>query len=50
MYKAYIEPDLETAHIRITNNFNPFNGFQCPTYILKVNFHLIGVFVIVVTS
>lgn len=36
MYKAFIEPDLETAHIKITNKFNPFTGFQNPTYILKV--------------
>ncbi|KAJ1404931.1 P-loop containing nucleoside triphosphate hydrolase [Sesbania bispinosa] len=35
MYKAYIEPDLQTAHIKIINKFNPFNGFQSPTYILK---------------
>ncbi|KAK7275088.1 hypothetical protein RIF29_16195 [Crotalaria pallida] len=35
MYKAYIEPDLQTAHIKITNKFNPFTGFQSPTYILK---------------
>ncbi|OIW21642.1 hypothetical protein TanjilG_06946 [Lupinus angustifolius] len=35
MYKAYIEPDLQTAHIKITNKFNPFIGFQSPTYILK---------------
>lgn len=35
MYKAYIEPDLETAHIKIINKFNPFSGFQTPTYILK---------------
>lgn len=35
MYKAFIEPDLQTAHIRIINKFNPFTGFQCPTYILK---------------
>ncbi|EXB44949.1 Uridine-cytidine kinase C [Morus notabilis] len=35
MYKAFIEPDLETAHIKITNKFNPFTGFQSPTYILK---------------
>lgn len=37
MYKAYIEPDLQTAHIKITNKFNPFFGFQSPTYILKVS-------------
>lgn len=37
MYKAYIEPDLRTAHIKITNKFNPFFGFQSPTYILKVS-------------
>ncbi|OMO93667.1 Uridine kinase [Corchorus capsularis] len=35
MYKAFIEPDLQTAHIKITNKFNPFSGFQSPTYILK---------------
>ncbi|CAL6351198.1 unnamed protein product [Bathycoccus prasinos] len=35
MYKAYIEPDLRTAHLRIVNSFNPFAGFQDPTYILK---------------
>ncbi|KAG5521301.1 hypothetical protein RHGRI_033750 [Rhododendron griersonianum] len=35
MYKAFIEPDLQTAHIRIINKFNPFTGFQSPTYILK---------------
>ncbi|KAJ4840628.1 Inorganic pyrophosphatase ttm2 [Turnera subulata] len=35
MYKAFIEPDLKTAHIKITNKFNPFSGFQTPTYILK---------------
>ncbi|XP_059445268.1 inorganic pyrophosphatase TTM2 [Corylus avellana] len=35
MYKAFIEPDLQTAHIKITNKFNPFTGFQTPTYILK---------------
>uniref|UniRef100_A0A0D6QQZ7 CYTH domain-containing protein n=1 Tax=Araucaria cunninghamii TaxID=56994 RepID=A0A0D6QQZ7_ARACU len=35
MYKAYIEPDLQTAHIKIKNKFNPFSGFQTPTYILK---------------
>ncbi|KAK9064694.1 hypothetical protein SSX86_016076 [Deinandra increscens subsp. villosa] len=35
MYKAFIEPDLKTAHIRIVNKFNPFTGFQSPTYILK---------------
>lgn len=39
MYKAFIEPDLQTAHIKIINKFNPFTGFQSPTYILKVNFH-----------
>ncbi|XP_010551329.1 PREDICTED: uridine-cytidine kinase C [Tarenaya hassleriana] len=35
MYKAFIEPDLQTAHVRIINKFNPFTGFQSPTYILK---------------
>ena len=36
MYKAFIEPDLQTAHLKIINKFNPFSGFQNPTYILKV--------------
>ncbi|KAJ7521313.1 hypothetical protein O6H91_19G047600 [Diphasiastrum complanatum] len=35
MYKVFIEPDLQTAHIKIVNKFNPFSGFQNPTYILK---------------
>ncbi|KAG4390640.1 hypothetical protein GLYMA_05G016700v4 [Glycine max] len=35
MYKAFIEPDLQTAHLKIINKFNPFSGFQNPTYILK---------------
>ncbi|KAL5183196.1 Uridine-cytidine kinase C [Glycine soja] len=35
MYKAFIEPDLKTAHLKIINKFNPFSGFQNPTYILK---------------
>ncbi|XP_016722766.2 inorganic pyrophosphatase TTM2 isoform X3 [Gossypium hirsutum] len=35
MYKAFIEPDLQTAHIKVVNKFNPFTGFQSPTYILK---------------
>lgn len=35
MYKAFIEPDLQKAHIKIVNKFNPFTGFQSPAYILK---------------
>eukprot|EP00850_Spirogloea_muscicola_P012691 SM000083S22738 [mRNA] locus=s83:264280:268574:+ [translate_table: standard] len=35
MYKAFIEPDLQTAHLKIINKFNPFSGFQNATYILK---------------
>ena len=35
MYKAFIEPDLKAAHLRIHNPFNPFSGFMHPTYILK---------------
>ncbi len=35
MYKAFIEPDLKAAHLRIHNPFNPFSGFMSPTYILK---------------
>ncbi|KAL0801771.1 hypothetical protein Bca101_056947 [Brassica carinata] len=34
-YKASLEPDLETAHIKIQNKFNHFGGFHNPTYILK---------------
>ncbi|KAF8111373.1 hypothetical protein N665_0076s0346 [Sinapis alba] len=34
-YTALIEPDLLTAHIRITNKFDPFTGFQNPTFSLK---------------
>lgn len=40
MYKAFIEPDLQTAHIKIVNKFNPFSGFQNATYILKSGVHL----------
>jgi len=35
MYKAFIEPDLATAHLAIQNTFNPFSGFATPTYVLK---------------
>jgi hypothetical protein len=35
MYKAFIEPDLKAAQLRIHNPFNPFSGFMSPTYILK---------------
>ncbi|KMT08358.1 hypothetical protein BVRB_6g140410 isoform A [Beta vulgaris subsp. vulgaris] len=35
MYKVFIEPDLETAHIKIVNKFNPFSGFENATFILK---------------
>ncbi|KAF6161181.1 hypothetical protein GIB67_007822 [Kingdonia uniflora] len=35
MYKTFIEPDLQMVHIKIVNKFNPFTGFQKPTYILK---------------
>lgn len=45
MYKAFIEPDLKTAHIKIINKFNPFAGFQNPTYVLKVqHFDLLSEF------
>ncbi|GJW84694.1 putative ribonuclease H-like domain-containing protein, partial [Tanacetum coccineum] len=32
MYKAFIEPDLKTAHNRLVNKLNPFTEFQSPTY------------------
>jgi uridine kinase len=36
MYKAYIEPDLQTAQLRIRNEWNPFTGLvQQPTYTIK---------------
>ena len=35
MYKAFIEPDLRTAHLKVVNSFNPFAGFRIRTYILK---------------
>ena len=36
MFKAYIEPDLAAAAIRIRNSFNPFGGFlSSATYTLK---------------
>ncbi|KAK2078989.1 hypothetical protein QBZ16_002679 [Prototheca wickerhamii] len=35
MYKAFIEPDLEQAQLRVYNSFNPFSGFMSPTFILK---------------
>eukprot|EP00240_Pyramimonas_obovata_P001833 CAMPEP_0118935894 /NCGR_PEP_ID=MMETSP1169-20130426/15892_1 /TAXON_ID=36882 /ORGANISM="Pyramimonas obovata, Strain CCMP722" /LENGTH=454 /DNA_ID=CAMNT_0006878973 /DNA_START=202 /DNA_END=1563 /DNA_ORIENTATION=+ len=35
MYKIHIEPDLESAHLRIVNHFNPFSGLQNATYTLK---------------
>lgn len=36
MYKAFIEPDLNKAQIKIVNKFNPFSGLLNPYYILKV--------------
>jgi hypothetical protein len=35
MYKAFIEPDLQLAQLKIQNSFNPFTGFMNATYILK---------------
>lgn len=35
MYKAFIEPDLRSAQLRIYNAFNPFSGFMNAFYILK---------------
>ena len=40
MYKAFIEPDLAKAHLRISNTFNPFSGFMDATYILKSAKHV----------
>jgi CxxC motif-containing protein len=37
MYKAFIEPCLRSAHIRVINNFNPFAGFKEPVQILKTD-------------
>eukprot|EP00882_Tetradesmus_deserticola_P011951 GHRQ01012648.1.p1 GENE.GHRQ01012648.1~~GHRQ01012648.1.p1 ORF type:complete len:455 (+),score=199.18 GHRQ01012648.1:129-1493(+) len=35
MYKAFIEPDLNAAQLKIHNSFNPFTGFMNATHILK---------------
>ncbi|GBF98882.1 phosphoribulokinase uridine kinase [Raphidocelis subcapitata] len=35
MYKAFIEPDLATAQLRIYNSFNPFAGLMDAAHILK---------------
>jgi uridine kinase/adenylate cyclase class IV len=35
MYKAFIEPDLVTAQLRIYNSFNPFAGLMDASHILK---------------
>ena len=37
MFRVFIEPDLQTAHLRIVNAFNPFAGFAAPTYVLKAD-------------
>lgn len=33
MYKAFIEPDLRSAHLRVVNSFNPFAGFQVRNHV-----------------
>lgn len=50
MYKAFIEPDLKTAHIKIINKFNPFSGFQNPIYILKVKLPFTRFFTLVICN
>lgn len=35
MYKAFIEPDLRLAQLRIYNSFNPFAGLMDAAHILK---------------
>ncbi|KAL6043229.1 Uridine-cytidine kinase C [Balamuthia mandrillaris] len=42
MFKAFIEPDLQKAQIKIVNNFNPFSGLLNPIYTLKSNKSLSG--------
>jgi uridine kinase len=37
MYKAFIEPSLEGADIKILNHYNPFAGLLSPTYTLKTD-------------
>lgn len=35
-FKAFVEPDLQLAHVRVTNSHNPFSGFlDQATYSLK---------------
>jgi uridine kinase len=35
MYKAFIEPDLKYADVKIVNTFNPLSGLLNPMYTLK---------------
>ena len=36
MYKAYIEPDMKMAHIRIRSRYNPINNINDPIYVCRV--------------
>lgn len=38
MYKTFVEPDLDTAHLRIVNTFNPFSG-ACRCHGLRPSSH-----------
>ncbi|KAJ3452101.1 uridine-cytidine kinase c [Anaeramoeba flamelloides] len=35
MYKAFVEPTIKYAHLKILNRFNPFTALLNPNYILK---------------
>eukprot|EP01155_Anaeramoeba_flamelloides_P043201 Anaeramoba_flamelloidesc36977_g1_i2.p1 GENE.c36977_g1_i2~~c36977_g1_i2.p1 ORF type:complete len:367 (-),score=108.94 c36977_g1_i2:532-1632(-) len=35
MYKAFVEPTIKYAHLKILNRFNPFAALLNPTYTLK---------------
>ena len=37
MYKAYIEPDMKMAHIRIRSKYNPINNINDPIYVCRVS-------------
>jgi len=41
MFKAYIEPDLEQAKIRISSSYNPMNNLVEPIYVCKAKYNIV---------
>lgn len=41
MFKAYIEPDLEQAKIRISSAYNPMLSLVEPTYVCKAKYQMV---------